>query len=70
MPEDAGVADAPQLEPNPRNRPTNSPEHGADRADSIARRAYERFEKRGGEHGRDQDDWLAAEQELNDSDSK
>jgi hypothetical protein len=33
--------------------------------DLISRRAYERFEMRGGEHGRDQDDWLEAERELN-----
>jgi hypothetical protein len=30
----------------------------------VARRAYERFQARGGEHGRDQEDWFAAEQEL------
>jgi hypothetical protein len=30
----------------------------------IARRAYERFETRGGEHGHDQEDWFGAEQEL------
>ena len=34
-------------------------------ADSdIARRAYELFEQRGGEHGHDVDDWLQAEREL------
>jgi Protein of unknown function (DUF2934) len=33
--------------------------------DLISRRAYERFQARGGEHGRDQDDWLDAERELN-----
>jgi hypothetical protein len=27
--------------------------------------SYERFQIRGGEHGRDQDDWLEAERELN-----
>jgi hypothetical protein len=32
--------------------------------DQIARRAYELFEARGGEHGRDLEDWLQAEQEL------
>ena len=32
--------------------------------DQIARRAYERFEARGGEHGHDQEDWFNAEQEL------
>jgi hypothetical protein len=33
-------------------------------SEQIARRAYERFEARGGEHGRDQEDWFSAEQEL------
>lgn len=33
--------------------------------DDIARRAYERFEARGREHGRDQEDWFEAERELN-----
>lgn len=32
--------------------------------DEIGRRAYEIYENRGGEHGRDLDDWLAAEDEL------
>lgn len=32
--------------------------------DLVARRAYELFLARGGEHGRDLDDWLRAEQEL------
>jgi hypothetical protein len=36
----------------------------AEEAERIARRAYERFEARGGEHGRDQEDWFAAEQEV------
>jgi hypothetical protein len=31
---------------------------------AIATRAYELFLQRGGEHGRDFDDWLAAEREL------
>jgi hypothetical protein len=30
----------------------------------IASRAYERFLKRGGEHGHDLEDWLSAEREL------
>jgi hypothetical protein len=33
----------------------------------IARRAYELCEQRGGEHGRDWDDWLLAENELRDA---
>ena len=36
-------------------------------ADDIARRAYELYEERGCEHGRDFDDWLLAEHELRDS---
>jgi hypothetical protein len=30
----------------------------------IARRAYQLYESRGGEHGRDRDDWFRAEEEL------
>ncbi|HEV2419442.1 MAG TPA: DUF2934 domain-containing protein [Terriglobia bacterium] len=33
---------------------------------SIARRAFEIYEARGGEHGRDQEDWLRAVEELMD----
>jgi len=32
--------------------------------EEVARRAYEFFLARGGEHGRDLDDWLRAEREL------
>jgi hypothetical protein len=32
--------------------------------DSVAQRAYQRYEERGREHGRDLDDWLEAEREL------
>jgi hypothetical protein len=32
----------------------------------IADRAYERFRMRGGEHGRDQEDWFDAERDLTD----
>jgi hypothetical protein len=40
--------------------------HSADGDNSaaVARRAYERFLARGGEHGRDQEDWFEAEREL------
>jgi len=31
----------------------------------ISRRAYERFQERGAEHGRDEEDWLEAEREIN-----
>lgn len=33
-------------------------------ADDIRRRAYERYQQRGGNHGRHFDDWLEAEKEL------
>ena len=32
--------------------------------DEIARRAYELFEERGGEPGREWEDWFVAEREL------
>jgi len=38
--------------------------------DRIAQRAYERYEARGREEGRDLEDWLEAEQELRQSPSE
>lgn len=32
--------------------------------EQIAQRAYELYQQRGGEHGRDLEDWLTAEREL------
>jgi hypothetical protein len=32
--------------------------------DKVARRAYEIYQRRGGNHGADVDDWLEAEREL------
>jgi hypothetical protein len=43
--------------------PSGSP-MSAPSPDLIARRAYELFEERGGDHGRDVEDWLQAEREL------
>lgn len=37
--------------------------HDPDRLQRINERAFARFEARGGEHGHDLDDWLAAERE-------
>jgi hypothetical protein len=34
--------------------------------EEIARRAHELYVQRGGEHGKDVEDWLAAEEELTD----
>ena len=35
-------------------------------SESVAERAYRRFQDRGGEHGHDLEDWLEAERELSD----
>jgi hypothetical protein len=32
--------------------------------EEIARRAYERYQQRGGTHGHDQEDWFEAEREV------
>jgi hypothetical protein len=32
--------------------------------DRIRQRAYERYQERGGEHGRDTDDWFEAERDV------
>jgi len=37
----------------------------SDREERIRKRAFERYEQRGGEGGRDMEDWLAAEQDEN-----
>jgi hypothetical protein len=47
--------------PDPVTPPVPPPLSNEER---IARLAYERFESRGGAHGYDQDDWLAAEREI------
>lgn len=54
------------LEPST-NTPTNgelSGKNGETRRDRIAQRAYELYLARGGRHGSDWDDWLAAEREV------
>jgi hypothetical protein len=38
--------------------------------DRVAQRAYELYLARGGDHGRDQDDWYAAERELSQNGSE
>lgn len=45
------------------SRPETTTYSDADR-DAIARRAYELFQARGGEHGYEIEDWLQAEREL------
>lgn len=41
-----------------------SPSSAKDIQELISTRAYEIFQNRGGEHGRDLDDWLQAENEV------
>jgi hypothetical protein len=64
---DERAGGAPQQEPGDPAPQTSSTQDGNSRSDLIARRAYERFQMRGGEHGRDQEDWLEAERELNEA---
>ncbi len=45
--------------PNPVESLAREPTH-----DEIARRAYQLYEARGGDHARDWEDWFQAEQEL------
>jgi hypothetical protein len=51
----AAVAGAPLARTTARRAPTH---------DEIARRAYELFLQRGGQHGSHEQDWLRAESEL------
>ena len=44
----------------------STPAPGGPTYDEIAQAAYERYLNRGGQHGQDLDDWMAAERELND----
>jgi hypothetical protein len=37
--------------------------------EEVARRAYERYQQRGGSHGSDQDDWYEAERDLSSNSS-
>ena len=46
------------------DRPRTEIDAAAIPASEIARRAYELFTERGGIHGHDVDDWLAAEIDL------
>jgi hypothetical protein len=45
------------------DQPVQTPD-GISREESITRRAYERFQMRGSEHGRDLEDWFEAEHEV------
>lgn len=44
--------------------PSTRPPHVTVNDDAIARRAYELYERRGGRHGHDLDDWIQAEADI------
>ena len=54
------MTDASSTNSNDEARPVET------RLERIARRAREIYETRGGAHGRDLDDWLTAEREIDD----
>jgi hypothetical protein len=45
-------------------KPDNGAAEGINDPDAVARRAYEIYQRRGGDHGADLDDWLEAERQL------
>ena len=57
------AAQRPKQPPNEAGKGTSSAE-GSDREQEIRIRAYEFYLERGGEPGRELDDWLQAEREL------
>ena len=46
------------------SKKSNGSTDSVNNPDAVARRAYEIYQRRGGNHGADIDDWLAAEREL------
>jgi hypothetical protein len=59
-----------RVSPGQQSRSTREAGLEAPTREAIALRAYERFCNRGCEHGFDEQDWLAAEQELGDANQK
>jgi hypothetical protein len=57
-----GSSDSPK--PARQSKKSNGAAEPFNAADAIARRAYEIYQRRGGNHGADLDDWLEAEREL------
>ena len=55
---------------NKRSEPASEILDPAQLKDRIRRRAYEIYEERGREHGRDLDDWLRAEAEITGTSAK
>lgn len=65
-PGDESAGAPPNSESNVQGNASDLSSTETSRSESIARRAYERYQERGGEHGHDQEDWFEAEQELDD----
>jgi DUF2934 family protein len=53
-----------------RSQPPSASTGAGPTEDDIRRRAYQRYLDRGGDHGTDFEDWLAAERELKSSKSE
>ena len=56
------------VRPSPVHRQRDRRTASGPTENDIARRAYQLFVERGGEHGRDLEDWLSAKRELLSSD--
>jgi hypothetical protein len=50
--------------PSPSRAPAQTTQEVGPTEEQIARRAYELYLARGGQHGHDEQDWLQAEREL------
>ena len=66
MPRTNRPANATSDSPKPArtSKSPNGSENTLNDADAVARRAYEIYQNRGGNHGADLDDWLEAERQL------
>jgi len=60
----AGIAQDPDAPSEPATPERATESNPGDPRERIAARAYALYLERGGEHGRDTEDWLAAEREL------
>ena len=61
-PANNAMSDSPK--PARTSKNPNGSEDTLNDADAVARRAYEIYQNRGGNHGADLDDWLEAERQL------
>lgn len=61
----ARAVDAPHKEHEPAESENRGPEPSGVNAEAIRQRAYELYVEGGCVHGRDVEDWLQAERELN-----